>query len=150
VAEDRWSAYLDAVVEIDLPDGRVRVEPAEEGAVGVFPLGNDIVHVLTAFVSAERRSPENELRQQPLLDELGARDLTLLPALGGDSHGAHTEESVAVIGRLTDYEALAVGKSYAQDAIFRWTASEFALVACADGQTWHRGWQFGTHRFRPH
>lgn len=148
MAKDRWSAYLDAVVEIDLPDGRVRVEPAEEGTVGVFPLGNETVHILTAFVSAERRSPENELRQQRLLDELGSLGLILFPALGGDSHGAHTEESVAVIG-LTDYEALAAGKSYAQDAIFHWAASEFALVACADGRTWHRGWQFGTPRFRP-
>jgi hypothetical protein len=127
----------------------VRVEPAEEGAADVFPLGNETVHILTAFVSAERHSPENELRQHRLLDELGARGSTLLPALGGDSGGAHTEDSVAVIG-LTDYEALAVGKSYAQDAIFRWTASEFALVACADGRTWHRGWQFATPRFRRH
>lgn len=133
-----WDAYRDAVVEIDLPSGRVRVEPRLDGQVGEFPFGREVVHVIAAFADSQR-SDDNLRRHTCLAFDVDSADLRSYRAVGGDPTGAHTEVSVAVLG-LSDQAAIELGRRYQQDAIFRWTRDSFAIVGCADGAVENRGW----------
>ncbi|MFJ9916858.1 DUF3293 domain-containing protein [Actinacidiphila glaucinigra] len=141
----QWTLYQQAVVDIELPEGTVRVAPAPLGvAVGPFPAPHvATVHIVTAHNpgggSASRQ--DNERAHQELLGLLRRRGLPFWPAVGGDADGRHTESSAAIVG-LSDREARVLGQQFAQDAVFAWSATTWRLLSCSGTEEAStRGWQ---------
>ncbi|MEU6810512.1 DUF3293 domain-containing protein [Streptomyces sp. NPDC046831] len=123
-----WERYRRTVVEIRFPDHTVRVEPRPRGTVGgLFPAlpeyaGIAALHVVTACDPHGRPAlaEDNARAQVQLVDELDRRGLAWWPAAGGDAHGTHIEQSIAVAG-LSDSAARELGRRFGQDAVFAWT-----------------------------
>jgi|ERR1700691_5993427 Protein of unknown function (DUF3293) len=100
--DNQWSAYGDAVVRLETPDGTVWVSPAPMAQTrGEYPdPGGRLICVITAHnprgqtVSDE----ENAIAQQRLEDQLKCRGWTWWRAAGGDPPWEHVEASAAVIG----------------------------------------------------
>lgn len=129
----QWGLYQQAVVDVELPGGPVRVTPAPPGVVaGRFPVPHgETLHVITAHNPRGTRAPaqHNHRAHRELLGLLRRRGLVWWPAVGGDPEGRHTEESAAVVG-LSDDEARALGREFGQDAVFAWSASAWRLLTC--------------------
>ncbi|MFI1832282.1 DUF3293 domain-containing protein [Streptomyces olivaceoviridis] len=141
----QWALYQQAVVDVELPGGPVRVTPAPPGvAVGRFPVPHgETIHVVTAHnprgTHASRQ--HNHRAHQRLLGLLRQRGLAWWPAVGGDPDGRHTEVSVAIVG-LSDDEARALGREFGQDAVFAWSAPAWRLLACfGAGEALTLGWR---------
>ncbi|MBC8484329.1 MAG: DUF3293 domain-containing protein [Actinobacteria bacterium] len=112
-------AYLQTVVTVD---GR----PAAEAVHDLGPFW-----VLTAWNPGSERlsDAENAERHAALcarLDELGHN---WLPALGTSPDGSWSEQSVAVPGLDRD-TALALGREFAQEAVFEATAEALRVHGC--------------------
>ena len=122
---------------------QIVVWAAPLGVCGTWPWTSpDPVHVLTAWDPRDARlgEDENRARQAALeaeLDRLHPRDLW--PARGVDPVSGHCDEGVAVRG-LTEGVLREAGARYDQDAIFRWTPTEWAIVACAGPRRVVQGW----------
>ncbi|MEV6838741.1 DUF3293 domain-containing protein [Streptomyces sp. NPDC051133] len=139
-----WDLYRTAVVGIRFRDRTVRVEPRPSGTTqGSFPepAGGSPVHVITAWNPLGRTaSADANARAQRLLsDEIHRRGLTWWSAEGGDVHGTHREESVAVVG-LSDTAARGLGRRFGQDAVFAWTPGAWRVLACGTGAASVSGW----------
>lgn len=82
----------------------------------------------------------NRSRQAALEKELRAGEPDeMCRAVGVDPLSGHREEGVAVSG--VDLGAvLALGARDGQDAIFEWTPSQWAIVACEGGRREAFGW----------
>lgn len=141
----QWALYQQAVVDIELPGGLVRVAPAPRGVtLGAFALPHaETVHVVTAHNPrgghASRR--RNARAHRELVGLLRRRGLPWWPAAGGDAGGRHREDSAAIAG-LTDHEARALGRQFDQDAVFAWSPTSWRLLSCfgtEDAPT--RGWR---------
>jgi hypothetical protein len=122
--ESLRSAYLRTVVTID---GRPAVEMV--AGLGTF-------WVLTAWNPGSERlsDAENAERLRALcarLDELGH---TWLPALGTSPDGTWSEQSVAVPGLDRD-TALALGREFAQEAVFEVTTEILRVHGCTGDWT---------------
>lgn len=74
---------------------------------------------------------ENERRQQLLESEMRAQSLRWWPAWGGDRTFGLVERSAAVLG-LTPNETILLTRRWGQDAVFAWTATEWAVLPIAD------------------
>jgi hypothetical protein len=141
----QWTLYQQAVVDIELPGGTVRVAPAPPGAaVGPFPAPHvATIHIVTAHNpgggSASRQ--DNDRAHQELFGLLRRRGLPFRPAVGGDADGRHTEDSAAIVG-LSDHEARVLGQQFGQDAVFAWSATTWRLLSCSGAEEAPtRGWQ---------
>ncbi|MEU1466209.1 DUF3293 domain-containing protein [Streptomyces sp. NPDC005727] len=125
------------VVDNRFPDRTVRVAPRPRGtAEDPFPdlpgpAGTAALHVVTACDPHGRRAlaADNARAQARLLDELRQG---LAPAAGGDAHGTHIEQSVAIAGR-SDSAAREPGRCLGQDAVFVWTPGAWSLLSCDGG-----------------
>ncbi|MFJ3714240.1 DUF3293 domain-containing protein [Streptomyces sp. NPDC090057] len=132
--------YRRTVVDIRVPDRTVRVEPRPQGmAEGPFPellgpVGTAALHVVTGCDLHGRPTlaEDNARAQARLLDELERQGLA--PAAGGDAHGTHNEQSVAIAGR-SDSAAREPGRCLGQDAVFAWTPGAWSLLPCDGGAT---------------
>ncbi|MGV9567098.1 DUF3293 domain-containing protein [Streptomyces sp. NPDC003480] len=151
-----WDLYRRTVVDIRFPDRTVRVAPRPRGtAEGPFPdlpgpSGTAALHVVTACDPRGRPAlaADNARAQALLLDELDRRGLAWWPAAGGDAHGTHIEQSVAIAG-LSDSAARELGRCLRQDAVFAWTPGAWHLLSCDGGVTDVQGWTaFTTNRGR--
>ena len=71
----------------------------------------------------------------------------LLAAVGVDPATGRQEEGVAVRG-LPEAEVLALGMRYGQDAVFAWTPTEWAIVACRGGRRLVSSWSLVESRAR--
>ena len=89
------------------------------------------IHVITAWNPGDERpsSKINEERNEQLREEISARGLKVLEALGSDPDSSHAEKSWAVIG-LTDKVAVELGKKYGQVAVFRITEFCQSVLGC--------------------
>ncbi|MEV5144265.1 DUF3293 domain-containing protein [Streptomyces sp. NPDC052727] len=129
----QWSPYQQAVVDVELPEGPVRITPAPPGVVaGRFPVPHgETIHVVTAHNPRGARASRqhNHRAHQELLGLLRRRGLPWWPAAGGDPDGRHTEASAAIAG-LSDDEARALGREFGQDAVFAWSAPAWRLLTC--------------------
>jgi hypothetical protein len=139
--EDVWTAYARTVVDIS-PPGRatLRISPAPKGAVGSWPEGfRAEIFVITAWNPHSQPVDDstNRVRQQALESEL--LRLEPWPAVGLDPNSEHREEGVAVSG-LSEIEAITVGASYEQNAIFAWTPAAWRILSCVDGRREEAGW----------
>ncbi|MET7539616.1 DUF3293 domain-containing protein [Streptomyces sp. NPDC005507] len=65
-----------------------------------------------------RPAEDNACAQALLHDELDRRSLAWWPAAGGDAHGTHIEQSVAIAG-LSDSAARELGRCFGQEAGLR-------------------------------
>jgi hypothetical protein len=140
---DRTSDYTRAVLRVPDLDGRALVlRPRPTGEVtGTFPFDAP-VHVVTAHnPGAERPGPaENDARQARLEAELDARGLGHWPTVAGAEDGSHAEAGALVAG-LSDGEATALGRTWGQDAVFRWSATAWTVLACDDAAPVELGWE---------
>ena len=124
-----------------LEGGALVVRPRADGrTVGRFPFPTEPVHVLTAHDPGPvRLAPEeNGRRQAALVASLDGRER--YRAVAGAEDGSHAEESVLVVG-LTDAEARAIGATWGQDAVFRWTRDAWEIDPCDGGPAARRGWE---------
>jgi hypothetical protein len=141
--DDPWASYERTVVEILRPGGGilgVRSAPVVDEAGWPWPDGQP-VHLLTAWdPGLERPGREvNRARQAALEADLALLSVPLLAAVGVDPATGRREEGVAVRG-LPEAEALALGVRYGQDAVFAWTPTAWAIVACRGERRLTSGW----------
>jgi hypothetical protein len=141
--EDPWASYERTVVEIQRPEGGgFRVRSALDADEASWPWPDERpVHILTAWDPGPARPGRevNRVRQAALETDLGLLSVRLLAAFGVDAATGRREEGVAVCG-LPEVEVLALGKRYDQDAVFAWTPTEWAVVACRGGRRLASGW----------
>ncbi|MEU5594944.1 DUF3293 domain-containing protein [Streptomyces sp. NPDC020298] len=141
----QWTHYQQAVVDIELPEGTVRVAPAPRGVtVGSFPAPDgETIHVVTAHNPRGRLAsrPDNDRAHREMLGLLRRRELRWWPAVGGDADSRHTEVSAAIVG-LSDHQARALGRQFGQDAVFAWSTTTWRLLSCSGPEeVLTRGWQ---------
>ena len=141
--DDPWASYERTVVEILRPGGgilRVRSAPDATRPSWPWPDGQP-VHLLTAWDPGLERPGRdvNRARQAALEADLARLAVPLLAAVGVDPATGRREEGVAVRG-LPEAEVLALGVRYGQDAIFAWTPTEWAIVACRGERRLASGW----------
>lgn len=60
-------------------------------------------------------------------------------AVGVDPLTGRSDEGLAVRG-ASEFEVLALGARYGQDAVYAWTPAEWAIVACRSGRRMVSGW----------
>lgn len=140
---DSWGSYRRTVVEIRRTRAgslSVRSAAAADQANWPWPTGQP-VHVLTAWDPGLERPGRalNRARQAALEADLRCLAVPLLPAVGVDPVTGRREEGVAVRG-VPEFEVLALGARYGQDAIYAWTPAEWAIVACRGGRRLVSGW----------
>lgn len=129
-ADDRlWNAYAAAVVDIDLPTGRIRVSPctAPDPVDSVPPAGP--MHVLAVCQPGEHPGSDREHRlRHHLMARLREQGAVVYPATGGARDGSYRELSVAASG-LSDDQARAWGRDFGQVAVFAWRDASWVLLA---------------------
>jgi len=139
----RGEDYTRAVLRLPDLGGRTLVlRPRTAGVVaGTFPFEAP-VHVVTAHnPGVERPGPsENGARQARLEADLDARGLRYWRTVAGAEDGSHAEAGVLVAG-LDDDAARALGAAWGQDAVFRWSATAWTVLACDDAPSVHLGWE---------
>jgi hypothetical protein len=143
---DRTADYTRAVLHVPDLDGHLlvlRPRPARQ-VVGTFPFDAP-VHVVTAHnPGAERPGPaENDARQALLEADLDARGLQHWRTVAGAEDGSHAEEGALVAG-LSDDDAVALGTTWGQDAVFRWSATAWTVLACDETPSVELGWESST------
>jgi hypothetical protein len=141
--DDPWAGYARTVVGIVHPElGRLEVRAAPVGTTGVWPWSTAVpVHLLTAWDPGDERpgADVNRTRQAALETELRARGPAMWPAAGSDPETDDRDEGVAVCG-LAEAEVLELAARYDQDAVFAWTPTEWAIVACRGSRRVSLGW----------
>jgi hypothetical protein len=147
--DDPWASYARTIVVIVRPDaGNVVVETAPRGETGAWPWRtDDALHILTAWDPGAARPSEEENRanQAALEAELRAlRPTELWDAVGTDPVSGHREEGAAVRGLALD-AVLDLGARYGQDAVFEWSPSAWAVVACRGDRRSDFGWATTPH-----
>jgi hypothetical protein len=139
-----WVHYLAAHAWIGLPDSVLHVEPAPPGhADGHFPAGpSERIHIITAWNPRGTAIDDesNRAAQQALEADLTEHGLRWYPAEGGSEDRYHLEASAAVIG-LSRTDAVALGRTYRQDAIFEWTSQDWSVVGCDVASPPSMGWR---------
>jgi hypothetical protein len=145
---DPWASYARTVVVVICPGGsNLVVEPAPPGRAGGWPWpADDAVYILTAWDPGDARPSEAENRANQLALEAELGDLEpkgLWDAVGVDPVSGHREEGVAVQGLALEV-VLALGARHGQDAIFEWTPSAWAIVACRGDRRVELGWKATT------
>jgi hypothetical protein len=100
------------------------------------------VHILTAWDPGTELLGEQENREREAALEAELQSLSPAawwPAVGVDPVTGHREEGVAMQGVVDDV-VQQIGARYDQDAIFRWTPSEWVIVSCLGGRRVVLGW----------
>jgi len=146
---ERWDAYRDAIVRIELPGGVVEVGAVPEEAApralsestgGAYPAGiGDRLHIITAVDSDSTDPRVDDARNAMLRVDLEAIGVRWYPAIGADRAWCHREASFAVVG-LSRHRAIALGAKHCQDAIFEWSPDHWALIDCRTGEVTSMRW----------
>jgi len=128
----RWSAYADAVVDLEL-SGRT-VTLGREGVVAGDPWTSaGSLYVITAYnPGREASSEENASAQARLLGLLAERGITWLPAVGRSRDASWREPSVAL--EVPEATAIAIADEFQQDAVFAWDGVCLRVIACHGGE----------------
>jgi hypothetical protein len=141
-SEDPWAGYARTVVEVAGPLGSLMVRAAPRGSCGDWPWSAKEAHfVMTAWDPGEERPGvvENRRRQASLEEDVCHLTEAMWRAVGVDPETGRREEGV-LVGGLREADALALGARYRQDAVFRWTPDEWAIVACNGDRRVVFGW----------
>ena len=130
--------YATAFVDLALPDGMMRLAPANEPGSG-FPFGGP-VHIVSGANPGHPLTPdENAARRVELLAAIEQLRTPTIAAVGRDAVSDYFEDSIVLVG-VSDEDALALGRRFGQDAIFRWSPGSFAIIDCTTGAVTDRGW----------
>jgi hypothetical protein len=120
--------YERAVYEVDLEAGRVlfRIGHAPQGGSFATTLA-----IVTAWNPGDLRpsAPVNERANARLAAEIEGRGWRYFSALGRSTDAAHGEPSFAVAD-ISRIEAIALGRRYAQAAVFYWDGREASILSC--------------------
>lgn len=145
----RWSAYVDAVVGIETPDGVAWVRPAPVTRTqGTYPDPDGrVICVVTAHNPGGQTisDEQNASEQERLERELKRRGWTWWRAAGGDPSWEHVEANAAVVG-AAESEVTALGAEFGQDAIFVLTPAGRRIVGCLSAREISTGWSVSTER----
>ncbi len=122
--------YLQTLITVELDGVFV---PADAAA------RNGAFHVVTAWNPGSRRMSEgvNRKRSRRLRETLLARSLNWRPAIGASPDGAWQEESYAVWG-LSRPEAVELGRSFQQKAVFEVDLTAVFVISCTDSAVFSR------------
>jgi Protein of unknown function (DUF3293) len=145
---DPWAAYARTVVEIERDGAPLVVRAAPHWEVGAWPWpSSDPVYVLTAWDPGTARPGEaaNRREQARLEEALRSIARATWPARGVDPVTKGRDEGVAVVGP-SEQAVRGLGARFGQDAIFCWTPSAWAIVACAGPRRVVTGWALGPGR----
>jgi Protein of unknown function (DUF3293) len=145
--DDPWASY--ARTEIRIRRARrevlvVRGAPAGEVASWPWPR-TERIHVMSAWDPGGERpgAGANRRRQAELELELRsparATPVSIWPVSGFDPESGYRDEGVAVSG-MSDSDACALAARFGQDAIFSWSAGEWAIVASSAERRIAFGW----------
>ncbi|GAC1379945.1 MAG: hypothetical protein NVSMB48_04950 [Marmoricola sp.] len=124
-----WSDYADSVVDVFVAGQTVTL-----GREGLLAGGEWSVeppaYVVTAY-NPGHAAPQaaNEEAQARLHDFLEASHLAWLPAVGRSRDHTWAEPSMALTG-LSESEAIAIGRRFNQDAIFKWDGCALIVLPC--------------------
>ncbi|MEV0948623.1 DUF3293 domain-containing protein [Rhodococcus sp. NPDC049939] len=134
-----WQNYSEAVVDVALPTGAVRITPTDDAAYGTMPPAGPL-HIIAACQPGELPGTEREREShRRLTDYLHGRGLDTFGAIGGSPDGTYQELSVAVSG-LSDEQAREIGRRFGQVAVFSWNSSQWKLLACASDRSAVHRW----------
>ena len=136
-----WPLYLLAVIRLTVDGERMLLHAtSEEGATADFPY-SEPVHIVTAWNpnGTTLTVAENEESQYKLLNDSALASASVHACTGGDRAGTHQEPSL-LLENITTEVALALGHSYGQDAIFRWSRTSFDLLSCRSEVAARRRW----------
>jgi Protein of unknown function (DUF3293) len=144
-----WDNYIRAVLCIELPEGTLRIKPAPLGKSHDINFPDSTcgtIHVITAFNPGGITAPDaaNVVANERLTTRLQKMGKTCFAAAGGDVDWTHVERGFAVIG-MTDEEALALGRDFAQEAIYGWSPSTLTVLSCDTGKIHMTGWDVVTN-----
>lgn len=122
--------YERAVYEAEL-DGRRVVFHFETVSEGEAPV--ETLAIITAWNPAELRPEQavNERANARLATEIERGGRRAFPARGRNVSGTHVEPSFAVVN-IDRREAVALGRRYAQAAVFYWDGREASIISCLD------------------
>jgi hypothetical protein len=141
--DDPWAGYARVVVALEMAGGtRVVIHPAPFGEAGAWPWpSRDTVHVLTAWDPGDERPglAANQARQASLEAALVPLTAVWWPASGWDPDTGYRDVGLAVQG-VSEDAVRQLGARYGQDAVFAWTPSEWAIVACRRERRVTLGW----------
>jgi hypothetical protein len=139
-----WDGFANAVVRVDLPTGRVVLEPRPLGDIGVFPFDAP-VHILTAYNPAgiEIDEETNAGRHRSLGRALTGRNV--VPTLGSAPDGSMPEPGFGVVD-MTLNDALELASNFGQLAISRWTPDALSIVDVDGVHRRRLGWSLSSHR----
>jgi Protein of unknown function (DUF3293) len=144
-SEDPWAAYARTVVAIEYAGRSLVVRGAPLGQVGAWPWpSSDPLYVLTAWDPGEARPGDavNRRAQGRLERELRLMARATWPARGLDPATGTRDEGVAVTGP-SEQAVRDLAARYGQDAIFSWSPTEWAVVACTGRRRIATGWALG-------
>jgi hypothetical protein len=138
-----WDGFAHAVVRLDLPTGRVVLEPRLPGDIGIFPL-DAAVHIITAYNPAgiEIDEESNIGRHRSL-----GRALTrhsVVATVGSAPDGSLPEPGYGVLD-MTLSDALELASNFGQLAIYRWTPEAFTIVDVDGTYRRRQGWSLSRH-----
>lgn len=125
-----WDAYGDAVVDVQLGDRVITV--GAEGVVDGAPWRPSVpAYVITACNPGRHATTEeNEAAQNRLIRLLSERGIPWLSAVGRSRDRSWSEPSVVV--EISEADALLIGATFEQDAVFKWDGSVLEVIACRE------------------
>jgi Protein of unknown function (DUF3293) len=136
----RTEDYVRAILRV--PDLGLALRPRPPGTVrGTFPF-DEPAHVVTAYNPGAERpgDAENAARQARLEADLDARGVRRWTTVASAEDGSSAEVGALVVG-LDDAVACAIGATWGQDAVFRWSPSAWTVLACDDAASVDLGWE---------
>ncbi len=139
MTDDIWDGFTNAVVTIDLPSGRHRIEPRPDGATGDFPF-DAAVHIVTPY-NPDGVETTAEANQRSLDRFLAIVDqLTAHPTVGSAPDGSMAEPGRAIEG-LALPDAIELGRRFGQRAIYRWSADALSVIGVDEDTRHDAGWR---------
>lgn len=146
-----WESYRSAIVTLPATSSWTRHElaPRPEGEIeGEFPFAGT-VHIVTAYnPGTELDAFTNAGADAALLDYVLRLGLVFFRVVGSDAeHGGRVEPGFGIVG-LDRGDALDIGRTFGQDAIYEWRADALEILACAEdddpaqGERSTHGWSW--------
>lgn len=143
VSAELTEAFLGTEIHVWLDRRHLVVAPRPAGETrGAFPDGVTTVHVISAWNPGGKRADPsaNAHADRALRHDLADLGLTTWDAEGWAPDDSWAEESVAVLDG-DEARLLEVAGRYGQAAIYRWTATERAVVWTGDRPDDVQGWE---------
>lgn len=131
MSEELWAAYLATVIDVTLPDGRVRRLEQQAGAAPQdWPFAEDAAWIMTACnPRSVPLAPEvNAARHEELGRQIAALGLTALPNVGFDPLDPAWNEPGYTIPGIDEASVRELALAWEQNAVFGWWPERWEIV----------------------